>query len=83
MRAHHPQVQSLLMDEETLLRHRDLWSHDDSKPGSQLARLSIDEQRLYGRLGQGAFGPAIRLEQERIGWAWAMDRVRATVGGVP
>jgi hypothetical protein len=31
--------------------------------------LTPDEQALYGALGAGVFGPAVRLEQERISFA--------------
>jgi len=74
-----PNVRSVLMDEETLLRHQDLWSHDDSKPGATLDRLTESEQAIYSKLGAGAFAPSVRLEQERIEWSWADARVRAAV----
>ena len=31
-----------------------------------LSLLTPDEQALYAALGAGVFGPAVRLEQERI-----------------
>lgn len=79
LRSAVPEARSVLMDEETLLRHQDLWSHDDSKPGATLARLTEPEQAVYAKLGEGAFGPSVRLEQERIEWAWADERVRTAV----
>lgn len=75
LRAHHPHARSVLMDEETLLRYRSLWTRDESRPGRILDKLTDDEQATYAKLGAGVWGPAVRLEQERIDWAWAESRV--------
>lgn len=79
LRAHLPQVRSVLMDEETLLRHRPMWTGDDSRSGAVLSRLTPDEQDIYCKLGAAAWGPAVRLEQERIDWEWAVARVREAI----
>ena len=75
LRTHFPNARSVLMDEATLLRHRSLWVRDESRPGGVLDRLTHDEQVTYGKLGSGVWGPAVRLEQERIDWRWAERRV--------
>lgn len=80
LRQAHPHVRSVLMDEETLLRHKDMWSHDESRPGASLASLSDAEAVVYARLGGGVYGSAVRLEQERVEWEWALARVRSALG---
>lgn len=79
LRQAHPHSTSVLMDEETLLRHRAMWSHDDSHPGATLTSLREEERTVYGKLGAGVYGPAVRLEQERVEWQWAMERVHAAL----
>lgn len=76
LRKGHPHTKSVLMDEETLLRHRALWSHDESRPGANLVSLHEEEKRVYENLGAGVYGPAVRLEQERVDWRWANERLR-------
>lgn len=75
LRQHLPQTRSLLMDRETLFAHRSLWGVEESpaKP-ADLARLSPDERELYTALRDDRFGSRIRLEQERIDWAYALER---------
>lgn len=76
LRAACPQVQSVLMDEETLLRHRDRWVSEPRPPkGAALNHLSADEQHLYRALVEDRFGQGVRLEQERIDWGWASERL--------
>lgn len=75
LRQDHPHARSVLMDELTFLRHKLLWSRDESRPGATLPSLTADELALYSKLGAGAYGPAVRLEQERIEWRWATERI--------
>jgi hypothetical protein len=75
LRAVHPHVQSVLMDEETLLAHRDAWGREPSPSRAELARLGVEERALYEALGNDAFGSSVRLEQELIRWDWALDRL--------
>jgi hypothetical protein len=76
-----PQVRSLLMDEETLLRHRDLWSQEPSQHGAtELGQLTQAEAQLYGKLKGGHFAQAARLEQERIEWAFAWSVIKEQLG---
>ncbi len=79
LRQAHPHATSVLMDEETLLRHRPLWSHDQSRPGVHLDSLREEEAMVYRKLASGAYGPAVRLEQERVDWQWAMERVMSAL----
>lgn len=74
LRARLPHVASCLMDEATLLQHRDLWSTDPypaRRPSA--AYLTPHEFDLARGLAEGRWGVGIRLEQERIPWhhAWA------------
>jgi hypothetical protein len=83
LRQAHPHTVSVLMDEETLLTHRALWSHDESRPGAALTLLTPDESTVYARLGAGVYGPAVRLEQERVDWSWAMERIALAIDSAP
>ncbi|MFM7145234.1 MAG: Wadjet anti-phage system protein JetD domain-containing protein, partial [Actinomycetales bacterium] len=40
-----------------------------------LTQLTPDELALYVELVEGRFGDRVRLEQERIDWSWAIDRL--------
>ncbi|MEO5321435.1 DUF2220 family protein [Arthrobacter sp. CC3] len=75
LRAAHPHVASVLMDRATLLEHRDAWGSEPSPVRAELARLTPDELALYQSLSDGEFGAAVRLEQELIGWDWALERL--------
>lgn len=76
LRAVHPHVESVLMDEETLLAHREAWGTEPSPSRAALTRLTAEEALLYEALGNDTYGPAVRLEQELIRWDWAMERLR-------
>ena len=49
LRAVHPHVASVLMDQETLLAHRDAWGHEPSPSRAALTRLTPEERALYER----------------------------------
>lgn len=72
-----PQTRSLLMDRETLLAHRDRWVTEPAPTSAQLPRLTEDEQSLYQDLVTDRLGVRIRLEQERVDWDWALERLAA------
>jgi hypothetical protein len=78
LRAVHPHVASVLMDEATLLAHRESWGREPAPARAELARLSTEESALYQALGEDLYGPAVRLEQELIGWNWALKRLLRT-----
>lgn len=75
LRAIHPHVESVLMDEEALLEHRGAWVTEPSPSHAALTRLNLSEATLYEALVADAYGPAVRLEQELLSWNWAMERL--------
>jgi hypothetical protein len=78
LRSHHPHVRSILMDEETLLAHRDFWGHEDAPSHAVLVHLSVAEGALYAELQNGTFAPKLRLEQELLRWDWVLARLPLT-----
>lgn len=79
LRAAHPQVESLLMDRETLLAHSELWVQDPKPTRAALPRLTVEESELYTSLTSGVLGrpewAAVRLEQEYVRWDWVTERI--------
>ena len=77
LREYLPKIRSLLMDEETLMRHRSLWGHEE-RPSSalELRRLDEGETKVFQGLRQGRWGASVRLEQERIEWGYAIAKLR-------
>lgn len=75
LRSVHPGVASVLMDEATLLSHRDSWGTEPTPSRAALTRLTEAEASVYGALRDDEHGPAIRLEQELVRWQWALDRL--------
>lgn len=71
-----PGVESFLMDRDTLLAHRPFWESESKPESRQLPRLRPLEAELYDDLRSDRYGPAVRLEQERIGFDW----VRRAIG---
>lgn len=74
LRAWLPQTRSFLMDRSTLLNHRERWGHESTPTRARLDRLSSEEAAMYDDLVSDRLGDRIRLEQERIDWAWAAPR---------
>jgi len=69
-----PHLESVLMDEATLLRHRDLWvTEPEPYATPDLPLLTPAEQTVYQGLKQQRWGANVRLEQERIPWEYAWD----------
>jgi hypothetical protein len=66
LRARFPHVQSLLMDERTLMAHREFWGMEKTPECRVLPRLTTDEQTLYQALINNHHQSHLRLEQERI-----------------
>jgi hypothetical protein len=72
-----PHLKSMMMDEATLLRHRDLdlCVEEPMQHGAQsLPNLTMEELAVYRNLQQQIWGFRLRLEQERISWpeAWGV-----------
>lgn len=66
LRASLPDVRSLLMDRRTLLDHEYAWVQEASPTRHALTRLTMAETDLHRDLAEDLYGPAVRLEQERI-----------------
>jgi hypothetical protein len=78
LRSYFPQTQSLLMDRATLLTHEPLWGEEPKPTRKRLSRLTDHEQALYEDLCLDRLAPALRLEQERIGF----EHVKAALAGL-
>jgi hypothetical protein len=63
------------MDRPTLLAHQSQWVTEPSPTTAALPLLTPEEQATYQALLSGTYGPAIRLEQERVSFA-ALERAR-------
>lgn len=73
-RSHIPHLQSVLMDEVTLLRNRALWVEEkEPHSASHLELLTDAEQQIYQGLKQNRWSVNVRLEQERIAWDYVCD----------
>ena len=70
-----PHAASVLMDRDTLLEHRERWVTEPTPTNAALPRLTAAEQSVYEDLVTDRFGHAVRLEQERIDWKWALERL--------
>ena len=75
LRAWLPQTRSVLMDRDTLLEHRGRWGREPSPTSAHLGRLTREEAALYADLVSDRFAERLRLEQERVDWAWALERL--------
>ena len=74
-----PRARSILMDRETLLAHQPQWVPEPTPTRAVLTMLTQAEQSLYQALVAGTFGPAVRLEQERVSFGW-LERALADHG---
>lgn len=73
-----PRLRSLLMDEATLLRFRELWAVEPSQsPSLQASSLNPQEMDLFKALHANRWGQNVRLEQERIEWDYAQAALAA------
>lgn len=75
-RRRFPAMVSVLMDEKTLLTHRPMWVRED-KPSKVESPESLTptELAVYEAVRLNSWGPQVRLEQERISWPWALERL--------
>ncbi len=80
LRASLPHVESMMMDVATLEAHRALWGQEPAAARflGDLARLTDAERAVFDLLRHDRIEPAVRLEQERIGFGW----VRSVLQGV-
>jgi hypothetical protein len=64
-----PHLESVLMDEQTLLMHQNLWVEERKQHTvSTLNHLTADEAQVYEGLKSQRWGTDVRLEQERLPW---------------
>ncbi len=70
LRTHCPQVRSFLMDRTTLLTFEAQWGQEEKQTRRDLSRLTPEESVLYDDLRDNRIRANLRLEQERIGFAW-------------
>lgn len=73
LRRRFPHVRSMLMDRATLLAHESQWVTEPSPTTAVLEQLTAEELACYQDLGSGVYGPAVRLEQERVSFS-ALER---------
>ena len=76
LRGDFPHAASLLMDHETLLAHRGHWGEEPEPARHELSRLTTEEAAVYDDLRFERLQPKLRLEQERIGFGWLIERLR-------
>jgi len=69
LRHRFSRARSILMDRGTLLAHQSQWVTEATPTRAALGLLTPAERELYADLVDGTFGPAIRLERERISFA--------------
>lgn len=81
LRARFPSARSLLMDRETMLRHKALRGKEDRPTSRDLPRLRPREAALYDDLRFNRLGSDVRLEQERIGFRWVVEALSTTKNG--
>ena len=77
LRSQFEHVESFLMDRPTLLAFEALWGEEEKQTRRDLPRLSAAESALYDDLRDNRIRKNLRLEQERIGFAWVMAAVSA------
>ncbi len=68
VRVYLPETTSLLMDEQTFINNKDLWTFDDVSAQDLVTptALTPQEASLYRLLSSGIFGLKVRIAQERI-----------------
>lgn len=89
-RAHFPRTASVLMDKETLFRHASLCVVEEKPRKGTFRHLTREETETLNMLlgdSDTGFMPripsinfgkhALRLEQERVSWPWALERLGA------
>lgn len=78
-----PHAESFLMDRETLMAHVPHWVEEPRPLRRDLTRLRPEEQALYDDLRNDRLRPALRLEQERIGFGRVEQAVATLATAAP
>lgn len=73
LRQRVPTVRSILMDRATLEAHAGQLVKEDSPTRAELGSLTFEEASIYEDLISGRYGPAVRLEQERVRFGLVRD----------
>ena len=77
LRSIYNQTESLLMDRATLFQFKALWGFENKPQQRDLKRLTEQEQSLYDDLRNNRITKNLRLEQERIGFEYACQAIKA------
>lgn len=80
LRKQFPHAESLLMDRSTLMEHQRVWGTETQPKIANLPGLNLDEKSLYQELCTNTLGSSVRLEQEKIGYQWLIERLRQRFG---
>jgi len=80
LRSHCPNVQTVLMDEDVLIEHRDLWVPEPTPATGEFSYLLPAERAVVARLRE--LGD-VRLEQERLTWPMCVDRLQSAAADDP
>lgn len=83
LRTRYPHVESFLMDDATLLAHRHCWGKETAPARHALTRLNDAEQAVYELLRDDTLQPALRLEQELVGFGWLEAALGRMAAGHP
>ena len=79
-RVHIPKLRSMLMNEATLLRYKELWVEEKRQHSApDLPLLNDDERNVYTGLREQRWGLSVRLEQERIPWSDALEVINSHI----
>lgn len=73
LRSHCSDVQTVLMDEDVLIEHRDLWVPEPTPATGEFSYLLPEERAVVARLH--VLGD-VRLEQERLTWPMCIEQLR-------
>ncbi len=68
------------MDRETLMAHEAYWDHEPDQVLHDMHHLSEAERALFDDLRDNRIRDGLRLEQERVGFQWVIDRLRQMAG---
>jgi hypothetical protein len=79
-RSYLPHLETVLMDEATLICHRELWVEEkEQHAAAELPLLTSVEQMLFQSLKKDTWGHHVRLEQERIRWDEAWNTLQMVI----
>lgn len=81
LRERVPSVRSILMDRATLLAHRNQLTTEPSPTRVRLSHLTTEEANLHRDLVEDRYGPAVRLEQERVRFSLVRSALAPWIGG--